>query len=174
MTKLLLILMFLFIFYFSFCTHPLLMVLIIMINTCLSCILLGTLQFSFWFSYVLFLVFLGGLLILFLYISSLASNETFNLKFLLTPFLSSLLIMILVSMNNEMSMDSVNSEFKCQFNSNLISTLTYSLNSVIFVILIMTYLLITLMAVVKISQLGFGPLRQWKYDTPHSQNPPSN
>lgn len=38
----------------------------------------GLMGGSYWFSYILVLVFLGGVLVLFLYMTSLASNEKFE------------------------------------------------------------------------------------------------
>lgn len=52
--------------------------LILLIQTFLICLISGIILKSFWFSYIIFLIFLGGLLILFSYILSLASNEIFK------------------------------------------------------------------------------------------------
>jgi NADH-ubiquinone oxidoreductase chain 6 len=54
--------------------------LVILILTILLAVNLGSLTSSFWLSYVLILVLLGGLLVIFVYISLLASNELFSKK----------------------------------------------------------------------------------------------
>lgn len=56
--------------------HPLLMGLIILSLTFLIAVGLGLRSMRAWLSYVLVLILLGGLLVIFIYISLLASNET--------------------------------------------------------------------------------------------------
>ena len=46
----------------------------LLIQTILVSIISGLITKTFWFSYILFLVFLGGILVLFIYVTSLASN----------------------------------------------------------------------------------------------------
>nr|YP_009445813.1 NADH dehydrogenase subunit 6 [Hypselodoris apolegma]ATX68401.1 NADH dehydrogenase subunit 6 [Hypselodoris apolegma] len=58
---------------------------------------------SFWFSYVLFLVYVGGLLVLFIYICLISSNYPF--KFSINGLIYSLLISILVCMSMKSPMD---------------------------------------------------------------------
>lgn len=59
--------------------HPVSLGLILILHTLLIRIVTGLTGGRFWFSYILFLVFLGGVLVLFIYITSLASNEKFML-----------------------------------------------------------------------------------------------
>lgn len=61
-------------------THPIRLGLVLIAFALITGFLTGIVSGSFWFSYVLFLVFLGGVLVLFIYITSLASNEKFSFQ----------------------------------------------------------------------------------------------
>lgn len=59
-------------------SHPIALGLSLIIHTLLVRAATGLAGGHYWFSYILFLVFLGGVLVLFIYITSLASNEKFS------------------------------------------------------------------------------------------------
>lgn len=61
-------------------THPLTLGLILVIQTILIASYIGLMSQTFWFSYILFLVIVGGILILFIYVISITYNKIFNLK----------------------------------------------------------------------------------------------
>lgn len=65
-------------FTFISLNHPITLGLGLITHTLVVGILTGILVRNFWFSYILFLVFLGGVLVLFIYITRLASNEKFS------------------------------------------------------------------------------------------------
>nr|YP_007025655.1 NADH dehydrogenase subunit 6 [Upogebia major]AEW68294.1 NADH dehydrogenase subunit 6 [Upogebia major] len=152
---------------FTQLTHPLSMGLALLLQTTLICSCSGIMMPSFWFSYILFLIFLGGMLVLFIYVTSLASNEPFAfslsptiLLLSLVPMISAILIfsdpmITLVSQSNSTNI--------YLFNSlNLTLALTssiYNQSTMMFTIFIVVYLLLTLFAVVKITNMFFGPLR---------------
>nr|QLY89746.1 NADH dehydrogenase subunit 6 [Notidobia ciliaris] len=58
--------------------QPLMMVIMIILISLTICFMMGMMNSSFWFSYIMFLIFIGGLLILFIYISSLTSNKLYQ------------------------------------------------------------------------------------------------
>nr|WBU93820.1 NADH dehydrogenase subunit 6 [Drosophila paulistorum]WBU93846.1 NADH dehydrogenase subunit 6 [Drosophila paulistorum]WBU93859.1 NADH dehydrogenase subunit 6 [Drosophila paulistorum]WBU93885.1 NADH dehydrogenase subunit 6 [Drosophila paulistorum]WBU93924.1 NADH dehydrogenase subunit 6 [Drosophila paulistorum] len=150
--------------------HPLAMGLTLLIQTVLICLITGLMTKSFWYSYILFLIFLGGMLVLFIYVTSLASNEMFNLSIKLTLFSFFLMfIFTMISffidktsisfffMNNEMeSIFNLNSYF---LENSLSLNKLYNFPTNFITILLMNYLLITLIVVVKITKLFKGPLR---------------
>nr|QIT03242.1 NADH dehydrogenase subunit 6 [Sarcophaga pterygota] len=149
--------------------HPLAMGLTLLIQTTLICLTSGLITKTFWFSYILFLVFLGGMLVLFIYVTSLASNEMFSLsiKLMITTITMFLLsISILLIMDKNILMQYANTEMKSIIDMNsyimensmsLIKLYNYPTN--LLTIMLMNYLLITLIAVVKITKLFKGPLR---------------
>nr|UOU85263.1 NADH dehydrogenase subunit 6 [Hydrotaea ignava] len=162
-------LLFIFNFIFMNMKHPLAMGLTLLIQTFLISMLTGLMTKSFWFSYILFLVFIGGMLVLFIYVTSLASNEMFSFSikllmisiiFILTTFLTIYFIdknLLLQYSNYEMN-SIINMNSYLMENSLMLNKL-YNYPTNLLTILLMNYLLITLIAVVKITKLHKGPLR---------------
>nr|YP_010952486.1 NADH dehydrogenase subunit 6 [Macroglossum fritzei]WMQ52741.1 NADH dehydrogenase subunit 6 [Macroglossum fritzei] len=154
-----------------FLTHPLSMGMLILFQTLLICLLSGMLIKTYWFSYILFLTFLGGLLVLFIYVSSIASNEMFSLStnskimiFMMMIFLFMAQIFFIKNlnwmnliynseMNNLLNFIFFNNENKINLNK------LYNNNSSMLMMLLIIYLFITLIAVVKITNIFYGPLR---------------
>nr|YP_009504368.1 NADH dehydrogenase subunit 6 [Graphomya rufitibia]AWX64115.1 NADH dehydrogenase subunit 6 [Graphomya rufitibia] len=162
-------LMFIFNLIFMHMKHPLAMGLTLLIQTTLVCLMTGLMTMTFWFSYILFLVFLGGMLVLFIYVTSLASNEmfTFSMKLTIistTIFISSMMIflltdknMFLMYSNNEIIPISNTISYLAE-NSLSVNKL-YNYPNNLLTIMLINYLLITLIAIVKITKLYKGPLR---------------
>nr|YP_010564777.1 NADH dehydrogenase subunit 6 [Volucella trifasciata]UZA61180.1 NADH dehydrogenase subunit 6 [Volucella trifasciata] len=157
-------------FIFLQMNHPLSMGLMLLIQTIMICLMTGLMTKSFWFSYILFLIFIGGMLILFIYVTSLASNEMFSLS--MNTILTSITLLIIMfiylmmsdkimlmynSMNNEMNSISEINSFIKENTLNLNKLYNYPTNMI--TIMLINYLLITLIATVKITKLFYGPLR---------------
>nr|QRV62471.1 NADH dehydrogenase subunit 6 [Hydroporus dobrogeanus complex sp. IBE<ESP> AV49] len=157
---------------FLFMNHPMSMGLILMIQTILIILITGLYSYSFWFSYILFLVMIGGMLILFMYMTSLASNEKFKISknmiilmiimiimIFFTMFINDLMIMEYIQKNSNM-LSSLNNLMLFK-NENILSLyMLYNNPNFMINILMINYLLITLIAVVKITKSSSGPLRQ--------------
>nr|YP_009179680.1 NADH dehydrogenase subunit 6 [Chrysomya nigripes]ALK60720.1 NADH dehydrogenase subunit 6 [Chrysomya nigripes] len=169
MQWILLSLLFIFNFIFMNMKHPLAMGLTLLIQTTLVCLTSGLMTKTFWFSYILFLVFLGGMLVLFIYVTSLASNEmfTFSIKLLLVSvsiFFFSIITLYFMDKNLLLQYQNLEVKSIYEMNSYLMEN-SLSLNKLynyptnLLTILLMNYLLITLIAVVKITKLFKGPLR---------------
>lgn len=147
-------------------THPLSIGLTLLAQVILVAIVTGTLSTNFWFSYILFIIIVGGMLVLFIYITRIASNEkfSFSIKFYLisiTLLTLSLLIRLterfpkwIKSINNDIIIKISNPIFELSLRKYFIST------SIIIIIILIVYLLITLIAVVKITNIKYGPLRK--------------
>nr|UZZ44335.1 NADH dehydrogenase subunit 6 [Psilotreta sp. XG-2021] len=156
---------------------PLLMNLTLIFQIILVSLILSTLNKNFWFSYILFLIFIGGLMILFLYITSLINNKLnlLKLKILFFQFLVLALFTSMIYWNFEMMM---NIFFK---NNNMTSMnlwdlmMTYNINenelilnkifnkmSSFLTFILMNYLLLTMIISIKIINLHEGPLRTKK------------
>nr|ATR80961.1 NADH dehydrogenase subunit 6 [Blepharipa sp. CMERI-Uzi-001] len=162
-------LMFLFNFMFIFMKHPLAMGLTLLIQTTLISLMSGLIHKTFWFSYILFLIFLGGMLVLFIYVTSLASNEMFNLSiklFMISFMMLITFLLIMIFMDKNMMLQYKNNEILSIINLNsyimensLSINKLYNFPTNLMTILLMNYLLITLIAIVKITKLFKGPLR---------------
>nr|YP_002640533.2 NADH dehydrogenase subunit 6 [Aspidytes niobe] len=157
---------------FMFLNHPISMGLILLIQTILICLITGMFSYSYWFSYILFLIMLGGMLVLFLYMTSLASNEMFNFsKNIMIMLMMMIMMMIFMKLILDYSM--INTLFKNSSMIEMFNNLKFyknenmnSLNKIynypnyLITIMIINYLFLTLIAVVKITNINYGPLRQ--------------
>nr|UOU84912.1 NADH dehydrogenase subunit 6 [Microchrysa flavicornis] len=151
-------------------SHPLAMGLMLLVQSFLACLITGLMFNSFWFSYILFLIFLGGMLILFIYVTSLASNEMFSFStklFLMVLITMSLMVTALLVMDNSLissifQMDNsltIHSQTNYLPNNMLSLMNLYNFPTNLITIMLMNYLLLTLIVVVKITNLHYGPLR---------------
>nr|UDF87507.1 NADH dehydrogenase subunit 6 [Loxostege turbidalis] len=160
-------------FIMFFMNNPLSMGLMILIQTLLTCMISSMIIKTYWFSYILFLTFLGGLLVLFIYVSSIASNEMFktsffmNMYFMVNTFIIlffSILFMNNLSWmnlnNNNLEMNNFFNMFLFFNNENKINlSKLYNNQTFLIMIMLIIYLFITLIAVVKITNIFYGPLR---------------
>nr|QJQ25929.1 NADH dehydrogenase subunit 6 [Niphades castanea] len=150
---------------FMFLNHPMSLGCILLIQTILISISSGYFYYNFWFSYILFLIMIGGMLVMFIYMTSIASNEKFKIpkKMLIFNLLSFMMFLSLIfidkyyssflsssAMNMNQSFYMINMTFNKFFNYPNIHMM----------ISLMIYLLITLVATVKIVGKNFGTLRQ--------------
>lgn len=147
--------------------NPLIIRITIIIQTILLNLIIGKIYYTFWFSYIIFLVFIGGLFILFIYIISIIYNNLlfffkknkllyllrifilffflFNLKnfnFLLFNYESSLINSINLFKENY-----INSIKFFNFPNNLIN------------LIIIIYLLLIIIIVVKITNFIKGTIK---------------
>nr|AWB98963.1 NADH dehydrogenase subunit 6 [Anopheles peryassui] len=157
-------------FIFMQMKHPLSMGLMLLTQTFLTCLLTGIYVKTFWFSYILFLIFLGGMLILFIYVTSLSSNEMFTMSFnltLLSSFIFFIITFIFIILDKSLIEQFImNMEMeKFSFNNNLINENILFLNKMynfptnLITLLLINYLFLTLLVTVKITKKFYGPLR---------------
>nr|YP_010327087.1 NADH dehydrogenase subunit 6 [Sitochroa verticalis]UNP54349.1 NADH dehydrogenase subunit 6 [Sitochroa verticalis] len=153
--------------------NPLSMGLMILIQTLLTCMISSMIIKTYWFSYILFLTFLGGLLVLFIYVSSIASNEMFKTSFFMNIYVLiniSIIMMISILLMNNLSWMNLNTNslemnnffnmFLFFNNENKINlSKLYNNQTFLIMIMLIIYLFITLIAVVKITNIFYGPLR---------------
>nr|YP_009175375.1 NADH dehydrogenase subunit 6 [Neuronema laminatum]AKZ17623.1 NADH dehydrogenase subunit 6 [Neuronema laminatum] len=147
--------------------HPLSMGLILLMQTIIISLLCGLMTYTYWFSYILFLIMVGGMLILFIYMTSLASNELFifkmnNLLYNLIIFFIFLISILLYDNFFSMMINLENMQFMNMMmeenSSNLIKL--YNNPSMNMTLMLINYLLLTLIIVIKITNINYGPLRQ--------------
>nr|YP_009484297.1 NADH dehydrogenase subunit 6 [Callipogon relictus]AVR43553.1 NADH dehydrogenase subunit 6 [Callipogon relictus]WDD39342.1 NADH dehydrogenase subunit 6 [Callipogon relictus] len=153
---------------FMFLNHPLSLGIILLIQTLLISLTTGLMNYNFWFSYILFLIMVGGMLILFIYMTSVASNEKFKLSpklLILSAAMMFMTILILMSSNSFfMTTPMVNFDIMPQTNpvpmnkTSMTKYLNWPTNLGLYMIIL--YLLITLIMVVKVTKIQYGPLRQ--------------
>nr|YP_009655019.1 NADH dehydrogenase subunit 6 [Rhyzopertha dominica]QCI56366.1 NADH dehydrogenase subunit 6 [Rhyzopertha dominica] len=144
---------------FIFMMHPMSMTMNLMIQAIIIAIMTGSIQINYWYSYIMFMIMIGGMMVLIMYMTSIASNEMFKLKkkMLLIPILSALILS-----NNKIKEMNLVEMSNMEKNLNFKLSMTKFLNEPMmnFTLTIMIYLLITLIVIVKITNLNEGPLRQ--------------
>nr|QZK21711.1 NADH dehydrogenase subunit 6 [Amitermes sp. QLD_009] len=141
--------------------HPLAMGLMLLIQTTMVCLISGTMYSSFWFSYILFLIMIGGMLVLFMYMTSLASNEMFspsNKMLMTTLALLPILMYIMPTVTNNKEMKT----HSTMMENETLTTTTVMYNQMMgtMTTLLVLYMLLTLVVVVNIINVSKGPLRQ--------------
>nr|AYE40482.1 NADH dehydrogenase subunit 6 [Daphnia magna] len=144
-------------------THPLGMGLVILMLSILLAVSLGLIMTNFWVSYVLILVLLGGLLVIFIYVSLLAPNELFLKKNIFKITLSSLSMFIVLMFSSlffwvtksesYLPTSPTDSEGMLWLNSLYSQDLSGATLFLIF------YLLLTLIVVVNITKHDYSSLR---------------
>nr|WRO45048.1 NADH dehydrogenase subunit 6 [Fissocantharis tridifformis] len=148
-----------------FLLHPLSMGLNLLIQTILIALITGFMSFNFWMSYLLFLIMVGGMLILFMYMTSIASNEKFYFSknlILITFILMLMFFIIMIKFNFTIYFTkNLDSKEFLNFNMYELSPNKYFINNSKFILsILIIYLFITLVAIMNISSNNFGPLRQ--------------
>nr|YP_010865483.1 NADH dehydrogenase subunit 6 [Eoneureclipsis hainanensis]WGT74392.1 NADH dehydrogenase subunit 6 [Eoneureclipsis hainanensis] len=98
--------------------HPMTLNLIIFLQLLNSCFIMNSMIKTPWFSYILFIMFIGGLMILFLYMCSVTSNLKFKMNFNKQLMMLILFSFIMLTFIN----------FKNSFMWNKISNIEYSIN----------------------------------------------
>nr|AUG32896.1 NADH dehydrogenase subunit 6 [Birmella discoidalisa] len=151
---------------------PLSMGLMLMIQTLLISLYSGLMSSNFWYSYILFLIMIGGMLILFLYTSSISSNKKFNYnkkKMLMCLMITIILIFILMyskfkfhtNFNYDM-MSMKNIEIEENFLLKMSMNKLYNKPTNLIMILMINYLMLTMFIIVKITNIKMGPLRKYQ------------
>nr|ATC73056.1 NADH dehydrogenase subunit 6 [Cuerna sp. EMHAU-2015-Zz052311] len=151
-----------------FMMNPMSMGIILLFQTMLMTFLMNKMMFSSWFSMITFLMMVGGLLILFMYMSSIASNEKFKLKMNLT-----LMTLIIILISEEMINENQVNEIQGMIFSSLeCSSMTklYNKKSMLITISLILYLLLTMIVVTKIVKHHEGPLRSKNYEKINLKN----
>nr|APX40171.1 NADH dehydrogenase subunit 6 [Cryptocephalus moraei] len=149
-----------------FMNHPLTLGFSLLLQTIIVALFTGYMSLNFWSSYIIFLIMIGGLLILFTYMTSIASNEKFKFSFklLLLNLVLFLIMLIPTFMDKLLIFPKIKFLETFYFNSNM--KIEFFLNKFInfphnmIYLLIVIYLLITMIAVVKITLKTKSTLRK--------------
>jgi len=134
--------------------------LILLIQTIMVCLIRGTIYRSFWFSYILFIIIIGGILVLFIYMTRLASNEIFspsNKILMASSIILPILIYIIPTLTNNKDINIHDTIIE----NEITTTTTVIYNQIIGTIttILVIYILLTLIVVVNIINVSKGPLR---------------
>nr|YP_010464285.1 NADH dehydrogenase subunit 6 [Chlorophila portschinski]UUL71662.1 NADH dehydrogenase subunit 6 [Chlorophila portschinski] len=147
---------------FILMNHPLSMGVVLLLQTVSISMITGNLMLNFWYSYVLFLIMIGGMLILFMYMTSIASNEKFKTS--MSILLSIAVIPATLIYQNWYTMLSHKTTDTEMLPTmplpHLSLTKFIQPNTSVILVFLMAYLFLALIATVKIASNKSGPLRQ--------------
>nr|QXT44385.1 NADH dehydrogenase subunit 6 [Apicotermes arquieri]QXT44502.1 NADH dehydrogenase subunit 6 [Apicotermes arquieri] len=140
--------------------HPLAMGMMLLLQTTMVCLISGTMYSSFWFSYILFMIMIGGMLVLFMYMTSLASNEMFspsNKMMLTSTMLLPIMLYTMPAVTNNKEMNPHDTMMENEITTT--TTVMYNQMMGTMTTLLVLYMLMTLIVVVNIINVSKGPLR---------------
>ena len=142
--------------FFLLCRHPLLITIFVTLQTLSVVLNIFNMSPNTWVSYFLILIFLGGLLVIFIYLSALVPNSLFTLKhtykmssiIMLLPFLW--YMPLITTINN-------NPPLAILIGEGFLKT------TLMFIII---YLIVSLFAVIFLLEKTKSPLKSTTYDSP--------
>nr|YP_010586274.1 NADH dehydrogenase subunit 6 [Ceratopsyche fukienensis]UZZ44036.1 NADH dehydrogenase subunit 6 [Ceratopsyche fukienensis] len=146
-----------------FIKNPLNMGLLILFQTLIICLMMNFYLSYYWLSYILYLIMLGGILILFMYMCSIASNKIIQFNTNLFMFMISIFFISMIFISN-MKWINLNLLMINNFNfffSNEVLSMSKIYNNYTYKITIMLiiYLFILLLMVSMFTNSTKGPLR---------------
>lgn len=139
-------------------SHPVIIIAMILVQSLLTCVLIWFNIKNRWISFVLFLIFLGGLIVLFIYITSLAYNEKFRIKLNDQINFINLTILLIIIFNLNF-FEKIYYSIRQNLYDNIIILFNSSL--IFITLIIIRYLLLTLIVVVKVASKIEAPLRSF-------------
>nr|ASM41870.1 NADH dehydrogenase subunit 6 [Scaphoideus nigrivalveus] len=149
-------LMMLMVSYIPFMKTPMSMGILLLIQTTMATILITKIMTSSWMAMIIFLMLIGGLLILFMYMSSIASNEKFSPNmFMIFPFIT-----MIFPLEDMMSDTQMNEKlFSFTMNESITLMKIYNKKTIMITVMMFMYLLLAMISVTKIIKIHMGPLR---------------
>nr|WOW99097.1 NADH dehydrogenase subunit 6 [Paravarcia sp.] len=145
--------------------HPISMGSMLIIQTTILTTIMSEYLSSSWFSYILFITIVGGLMVMFIYMASIASNEKFHMNKSSILMVLMTIISMEVLMNKEITMEYLNKMLENKLNSmekEELKSLSkfFNLNKMNLTMMIMITLLLTMISVTNISSTFEGPLKK--------------
>nr|QKY63782.1 NADH dehydrogenase subunit 6 [Triatoma barberi] len=149
---------------FMLTKHPLSMGLTLIIQTITVATMTGLMVNMFWFSYILVISMLSGMLVLFIYMASVASNEKFHTSWSMTMYiiplsLSSVILFFMVDQLENESMWSTMKKNTLGAEQLMSLNKLFNLNNMSITMLLVSYLFLTMIAVTYVANIYEGPLR---------------
>nr|YP_011010469.1 NADH dehydrogenase subunit 6 [Asclepios annandalei]WPW47097.1 NADH dehydrogenase subunit 6 [Asclepios annandalei] len=140
--------------------HPLSMGFNLILITFISSISMTMWMKYTWYSYILVLVMLGGMLVLFMYMASIASNEIMKFSMKITiMFMMSIMIMMML-IKQEMMSYNTTMIWTTENQQNMSMMKLFNNQTSIITIMMALYLLMTMIYVIYITNTFEGPMRK--------------
>nr|YP_009943347.1 NADH dehydrogenase subunit 6 [Cletus punctiger]QOD41600.1 NADH dehydrogenase subunit 6 [Cletus punctiger] len=145
---------------FIWLSHPISMGITIIIQTVIISIITGLMLGSFWFSYIILISMLSGMLVLFIYMASVASNEKFHMSMKLMVLVS--LLMMCASIYYFYINNNNNLINNMESTENLMLISLFNSKTKMMTIMMVLYLFFSMITVSMIVNISEGPLRMQK------------
>nr|YP_010235792.1 NADH dehydrogenase subunit 6 [Bambusicaliscelis flavus]QTD82410.1 NADH dehydrogenase subunit 6 [Bambusicaliscelis flavus] len=147
-----------------FMKHPVSMGSLLMTQTILICMISSMKFYSPWYSYILFITIIGGMMVMFMYMSSIASNEKFkmiSMKKIMLIMIMFITFMIINKFKHTMNLEKLNENklFLMEFEEMKSTSKFLYLNKMNLTVMMMITLLITMTAITNIASSHEGPLK---------------
>nr|QQO80810.1 NADH dehydrogenase subunit 6 [Cryptophyllium westwoodii] len=137
--------------------HPMSMGLTIILQTMIVSMTTGMMFKSFWFSYILFLMYIGGMMIMFIYMTSLMPNMMFHMKNKMIIMALLLLMMTYYTMNKYQKMSNLDMK---QMNEQTIMLMKMHMKSTNHnTILMAMYLMYTMITVYNMTESNTSAMK---------------
>nr|YP_002791234.1 NADH dehydrogenase subunit 6 [Aeschyntelus notatus]ABZ01979.1 NADH dehydrogenase subunit 6 [Aeschyntelus notatus] len=147
-------------FIFMWLNHPISMGIMIIMQTLTICMITGLMLGTFWFSYLIMITMLSGMLVLFIYMASVASNEKFFTSMKLIMFS---MFMIMVGMIMEINNIYMDNEFMKIITSTPMESISltnmFNMKFKFITMTMVMFLFFTMFTVSLIVNISEGPLR---------------
>nr|UZA61273.1 NADH dehydrogenase subunit 6 [Endeis sp. JZ-2022] len=137
---------------------PFMLVMIILSQTLLCSMMMWMMAQSFWMAYILMLIFLGGMLVIFVYMASINSNQKFDFKFSMMKMNILSVALITLYTASQMSSELMMGSPHYKSLTNNINKM-YESSSSMTTLIMAIYLMMTLFILVMLSKKFKGPLK---------------
>nr|UGK73357.1 NADH dehydrogenase subunit 6 [Mesargus serrata] len=135
--------------------NPLSMGIMLLSQTMMLTLMMNKISNSSWFPMITFIMMIGGMMILFIYMSTVASNKKFK------PMIKiSMVMLIMMIMHEELMLEYQIQEYlSMNIQNENISMMKIYNKSMLTTILMMLYLILTMISINKIIKFNKGPMR---------------
>nr|AKM70076.1 NADH dehydrogenase subunit 6 [Myzus persicae] len=135
--------------------------LIILIQTMTLTMMINLINKTAWISFMIFILYIGGLMIIFLYISSIAFNElNINKNYKNMIFKLIIIFFMLMYFKMSLNMENMNYENKFMFEDNFYLLNMFMMPNNLMIYMIMFILFFMLILIIWMLKINKGPIRQ--------------
>nr|AKM69962.1 NADH dehydrogenase subunit 6 [Tuberolachnus salignus] len=135
--------------------------LIILIQTITLTMMINLINKTAWISFMIFILYIGGLMIIFLYISSIAFNElNINKNYKNMMFKMILIFFMLKYFKISLTMENMNYENKFMYEDNFYLINMFIMPNNLMIYMIMFILFFMLILIIWMLKINKGPIRQ--------------
>uniref|UniRef100_A0AAU8G6P3 NADH-ubiquinone oxidoreductase chain 6 n=1 Tax=Metaurus sp. 1 YLZ-2024a TaxID=3230283 RepID=A0AAU8G6P3_9HEMI len=140
--------------------HPISMGTMMIIQTTLMCNQQTNNNYTPWMSYIMFVTMIGGMMIMFIYMASIASNEKFKINMIIPiMWMITMMTMYLMFKNNSILQMNEKKMSNIQMEEIKFTMKMFNKPKMVMTLMVMISLMITMISVTKISSTFEGPLK---------------